>query len=107
MRNFVRLASLTGYDGGGYIRQVFCEHCLVNGRRAVTHGMVRMECKRRLYSMWSGTQKEWADTGFDMDYVSDPKSWRGPSPIVYKNPGPYKQPESVGNDGFGGAFLFG
>lgn len=55
--------------------------------------------------MWSDTQKEWANTGFHTDFVSDPKSWRGPSPIVYKNPGPYKQQGSVGNDGFGGACL--
>ena len=57
---------------------------------------------RSRYSLWSGTQKEWADKGFDMDFVSDPKSWRGESPLVYKNPGPYKQP-NVGSDGFGGS----
>ena len=57
---------------------------------------------RRLYSMWSGTQEEWADKGFDMDFVSDPKSWRGESPLVYKNPGSYQQSD-VGSDGFGGS----
>jgi hypothetical protein len=57
---------------------------------------------RRLYSMWSGTQKEWAENGFDMDFVSDPKSWRGESPLVYHNPGSYKQAD-VGSDGFGGS----
>jgi hypothetical protein len=36
------------------------------------------------------------------DFVSDPKSWRGQSPVAYKNPGPYKQP-NVGSDGFGGS----
>ena len=86
---------------------MFYDHCLVNGRRTVTDGMVCMQCKRSLYSMWSDTQKEWASTGFKMEYVSDPKSWRGPSPTVYENPGPYKQPESVGNDGFGGVFIRG
>ena len=39
---------------------------------------------RRLYSLMSDTQKEWNETGFDMDYVSDPKSWRGPSPSACK-----------------------
>jgi hypothetical protein len=42
----------------------------------------------RLYSLMSPTQLEWAENGYDPDFVSDPKSWRGESPEVYKNPGP-------------------
>ena len=47
---------------------------------------------RRLYSLYSSTQEEWERTGYDPDFVSDPKSARGPTKGAYTNPGSYKQP---------------
>eukprot|EP01046_Picozoa_sp_COSAG06_P020554 COSAG06_NODE_1508_length_9242_cov_28.412447_5_plen_192_part_00 len=51
---------------------------------------------RRLYSLWSDTQHEWAATGYDPDFVSDPKAARGPTRGIYLNPGHYKQPGAEG-----------
>ena len=51
-------------------------------------GMVHTHCKRRLLDVVRHTEGM-GQHGFDPDYVSDPKSWRGPSPIIYSNPGPY------------------
>ncbi len=46
---------------------------------------------RRLYSYWSPTQHEWAQSGYAPDFISDPKAARGPTRGRYKHPGPYKQ----------------
>ena len=46
---------------------------------------------RLVYSLMSDTQKEWNKTGFNLDFVSDPKSWRGPSPAVCTCPPPQKK----------------
>ena len=34
----------------------------------------------RMFSVWSSSQKEWMASGFRDDFVSDPKSHRGPTP---------------------------
>jgi hypothetical protein len=40
---------------------------------------------RRLYSLWSPTQEEWDRTGYDLGFVSDPKSARGSTVGVSRN----------------------
>ena len=51
---------------------------------------------RRLYSLWSTTQHEWAATDYDPNWVSDPKAARGPTRGIYLNPGHYEQPGAKG-----------
>ena len=43
----------------------------------------------RMFSLRPSHQREWMATGFDPDFVSDPKSARGPTPqgLTYKNLG--------------------
>lgn len=42
---------------------------------------------RRMFSVWASHQKQWAATDFDPEFVSDPKSARGPTRGVYKHRG--------------------
>jgi len=42
---------------------------------------------RRLFSAHPAHQKEWMDGGWDEDFVSDPKSARGPTRGKWQNPG--------------------
>ena len=41
---------------------------------------------RRMFSAWPRHQKEWVASGFDPEFVSDPKSARGPTKGPWKNP---------------------
>ena len=50
---------------------------------------------RRLFSLWPAHQKEWVGTGFDPNWVSDPKAQRGPIVGQYKNPGPMAKYNNV------------
>lgn len=42
---------------------------------------------RALFSAWPSHQRDWVATGFADDFVSDPKSARGPTRGPYRNPG--------------------
>ena len=48
---------------------------------------------RQLYSWWSSTQHEWKATGYDPEFIGDPKAARGPTRGAFSHPGPYKQAE--------------
>ncbi len=41
----------------------------------------------RMFSVWSTRQEEWMATGYSDDFVSDPKSARGPTRGAYRNGG--------------------
>ena len=42
---------------------------------------------------WSSTQHKWKATGYDPDFIGDPKAARGATRGVFSHPGSYKQPE--------------
>lgn len=46
---------------------------------------------RKLYSWWSSVQFEWKETGYDPDFIGDPKGDRGPIRGRYSHPGAFKQ----------------
>lgn len=46
---------------------------------------------RRLYSWWSTVQFQWKETGYDPDFIGDPKADRGPIRGTYSHPGPFDQ----------------
>ncbi|MEM7365507.1 MAG: phytanoyl-CoA dioxygenase family protein [Pseudomonadota bacterium] len=45
----------------------------------------------RMFSLWPSHQQEWMATDFDEDFVSDPKSARGPTKGPYRNDGSQKE----------------
>ena len=89
--------SLQGEPADGRLPRACCAQRLLCARRATAAGRARRARNgcyglawagrerltrssdpaiRRLYSFWSRTQEEWDRTGYDSEFVSDPKSAR-------------------------------